>query len=65
MDGDKVALANSFSDIAEAECGDCGVATEIEVETEYHRYSKTATWLGHYTCPQCNYEQDVEGWYYA
>lgn len=63
MDGDWVALADTSYIIIEVECGECEVAEEIEVESEYKFYSRETTWWGSYTCKACGYKQDVDGWF--
>lgn len=60
---DKIALANTSYITVEVECIECEVLEEIEVESEYHRYTKETTWWGKYTCSACGYKQEVEGWF--
>jgi hypothetical protein len=62
MQGDTIARSLSELGNHEHEC-ECGAKNTIEVEEKYHASTREVTYWGEYKCPNCNKENQVEGWY--
>ena len=62
MQGDSIALSMTELSTAEYTC-ECGHEATVEVEEKVHLGAREVTYWGEYTCPNCNQENLVEGWY--
>ena len=60
LNGDSVALGDSFTSEREVEC-ECGWIGEVETTEEYGMGE--VTWYAEWKCPTCNERHTSEGWY--
>lgn len=60
---DRVALSDTHFNMNDIACRECDMETLTEIESEYHRYTKTTTWWAKFKCVHCGYDNDIEDWY--
>lgn len=60
---DRVALSDTHFNMNDIACRECDMETLTEIESEYHRYTKTTTWWAKFKCAHCGYDNDIEDWY--